>query len=198
MTAAVNNTTLAKTLLGNSYDVIRAIGLAIAGSLAIWISAKIQIPFYPVPLTMQTFVVLLLCMAYGWRLGAATMLLYLAEGAVGFPVFAGTPEKGIGIAYMMGPTGGYLAGYVLAAAAIGWLAERGWDRNFFSTAAAMLVGNVLIYVPGLLWLGYVLGFDKPILEWGMTPFLLGDGLKLLLAASLLPAIWSIVNKSAAK
>lgn len=198
MTAAVNNSTLAKTLLGNSYDTLRAIGLAIAGSLAIWLSAKIQIPFYPVPLTMQTFVVLLLGMAYGWRLGAATMLLYLIEGAGGLPVFAGTPEKGIGLAYMMGPTGGYLVGYVFSAAAIGWLAERGWDRNFFSTAAAMLVGNLLIYVPGLLWLGYVLGFDKPILEWGMTPFLLGDGLKLLLAAALLPAIWSIVNRIAAK
>src|SRR3546814_4017998 len=90
----------------------------------------------------------------------------LAEGALGLPVFAGTPEKGLGLAYMAGPTGGYLVGYVLAAAACGWLAERGWDRNVLSATVAMLVGNALIYLPGLLWLGVLFGWDKPILEWG--------------------------------
>lgn len=169
--------------------------LAVLGSLLLWASAKIQIPFYPVPMTMQTFAVLALGMAYGWRLGGATLLLYLAEGAVGLPVFAGTPEKGLGPAYMLGPTGGYLLGFLLAAAACGWLAERGWDRHVAKTAAAMLIGNAIIYVPGLLWLGGLLGWDKPILEWGLTPFLLGDVTKLALAAALLPAVWKLIRRT---
>ena len=167
--------------------------LAVLGSALLWASAKVQIPFYPVPMTMQTFVVLALGMAYGWRLGAATLGLYLLEGAFGLPVFAGTPEKGIGLAYIAGPTGGYLVGFLLAAAACGWLAERGWDRSVAKTAAAMLIGNVVIYLPGLLWLGALVGWDKPVLAWGLTPFLLGDLTKLALAAVVLPAIWSRVR-----
>ena len=161
--------------------------------MALWISAKIQVPFYPVPITMQTFVVLMAGMAFGWRLGAATILLYLAEGALGLPVFAGTPEKGIGLAYMAGPTGGYLLGFVLAAALVGWLAERGFDRNVMLTAIAMLLGNAIIYIPGLLWLGAVVGWDKPVLEWGLLPFLFGDTAKLILAALLMPALWKLVG-----
>ena len=109
---------------------LRALLLALLGSALLTISAKIEVPFYPVPMTMQTLVVLLLGMAFGARLGAATVLLYLAEGAVGLPVFAGTPERGIGIAYMLGPTGGYLVGFVLSAAITGWLTERrrDWPR----------------------------------------------------------------------
>jgi len=169
--------------------------LAILGSALLWASAKVQIPFYPVPMTMQTFVVLTLGMACGWRLGAATLVLYLAEGAFGLPVFAGAPEKGMGLAYMAGPTGGYLVGFVLAAAACGWLAERGWDRGIAKTAAAMLIGNVIIYAPGLLWLGTLAGWDKPILAWGLTPFLLADLTKLALAAAVLPAIWKLVRRN---
>ncbi len=168
--------------------------LAIGGSLLIWLSAKIQVPFYPVPMTMQTFAVLAIGVAFGARLGAATVILYLAQGAAGLPVFAGTPEKGIGLAYMMGPTGGYLFGYILAAFATGWLAERGWDRNVLLTAAAMLIGNVLIYAPGLLYLGVLLGWDKPILEWGLTPFVLGDAAKLALAAAVLPLGWRFLKR----
>ena len=174
---------------------LRNLTLAVLGSLLLWASAKIQIPFYPVPMTMQTFVVLSLGMAYGWRLGGATLLLYLAEGAAGLPVFASTPEKGLGLAYMFGPTGGYLLGFLMAAAACGWLAERGWDRQVVKTAAAMLIGNAIIYLPGLLWLGGLLGWDKPILEWGLTPFLLGDLTKLALAAALLPAVWKLVRRT---
>ncbi len=133
-------------------------------------------------------------MAYGWRLGAVTLLLYLGEGALGFPVFAGTPEKGIGLAYMLGGTGGYLVGFVLAAVACGWLAERGWDRGPVSTALAMLVGNALIYVPGILWLGALFGWDKPILEWGLVPFIFGDVAKLALAAAVLPLAWRIFDR----
>lgn len=175
----------------------RYILLAVAGSIALTVSAKIQVPFYPVPMTMQTFVVLTIGMAYGWRLGGATVLLYLAEGAMGLPVFAGTPEKGIGLAYMMGGTGGYLVGYVLAAAACGWLAEEGFDRRATSTAFAMLIGNALIYLPGLLWLGMLFGWDKPILAWGLTPFVLGDATKILLATAVLPLAWRLVGRKGA-
>jgi biotin transport system substrate-specific component len=171
----------------------RQMAFAVCGSLVLWVSAKAQIPFYPVPLTMQTLVVLTIGVVAGWRLGAATVALYLIEGACGLPVFAGTPEKGIGLAYMLGPTGGYLIGYVAAAAACGWLAERGWDRNIATTALAMIAGNVLIYACGLLWLGTLLGWDKPIFAWGLTPFLLGDLLKIGLAAVLFPTTWQLLK-----
>ena len=146
-------------------------------------------------LTMQTFAVLVLGMAFGWRVGMATVLLYIAQGALGLPVFAGTPEKGIGLAYIMGPTGGYLLGFVLAAGVCGWLAERGWDRTLGTTALAMLIGNIVIYAPGLLWLGSLFGWDKPILEWGLYPFLLGDVVKLALAAVAMPLAWKLLRRS---
>jgi biotin transport system substrate-specific component len=188
--------TLAGTIwpAGKANAALRGMVLAVAGTALLTVAAKIQVPFYPVPMTLQTFVVLALGMAYGWRLGAATLLLYLAEGALGLPVFAGTPEKGIGLAYMLGGTGGYLIGFVLAAAACGWLAERGWDRNVAWTAAAMAIGNAIIYLPGLLWLGGLFGWDKPILDWGLTPFLLGDLTKLALAAAVLPLAWKWLGR----
>ena len=173
---------------------LRGAVLAVVGTVLLTLSAKIQVPFYPVPMTMQTFVVLALGMAYGWRLGAATMLLYMAEGAMGLPVFAGTPEKGIGLAYMLGGTGGYLVGYVMAAGVIGWLAEKGWDRTMLGTALAMVIGNALIYIPGVLYLGALYGWDKPILEWGFTPFVLGDAVKLALATGVMPLAWKLMSK----
>ncbi len=195
--ATAPHPTLAETLWPSAaagQRILRNLVLALAGTALLTLSAKVQIPFYPVPLTLQTLAVLALGMAYGWRLGAATLLIYLAEGAFGLPVFAGTPEKGIGLAYMMGPTGGYLLGFLLAAGLCGWLAERGWDRSVPATAAAMFLGNLVIYLPGLLWLGGLLGWDKPILEWGLTPFLLGDALKLALAAALMPGIWLLLKR----
>ena len=200
LSIAMTRETLAATLwpaaggAASGRRVLRNGLLALAGTALIWASAKVQVPFYPVPMTMQTFVVLTLGMAYGWRLAGATVLLYLLEGAAGLPVFAGTPEKGIGLAYMAGPTGGYLLGFVVAAMACGWLAERGWDRNVVTAALAMLIGNVLIYIPGLLWLGTLLGWDKPILEWGLTPFVLGDLTKLALAALALPLAWRLSGR----
>ncbi|HSR71147.1 MAG TPA: biotin transporter BioY [Kiloniellales bacterium] len=173
---------------------LRNVTLAVAGSLLLWLSAKLHVPMYPVPMTFQTFAVLVIGMAFGARLGAATVLLYLAEGAAGLPVFSGTPEKGIGIAYMLGTTGGYLLGFVLAAGLCGWLAERGWDRSVIGTITAMVYGNLVIYLPGLLWLGTLLGWDKPILAWGLTPFLLGDLLKLALAAAVLPLAWRLIGR----
>lgn len=167
--------------------------LAIAGTALLTLSAKIQVPFWPVPMTMQTFAVLVIGMAYGWRLGGATLLLYIAEGAAGLPVFAGTPEKGLGLAYMTGPTGGYLLGFVLAAALVGWLAEKGWDRRVPTTALAMLLGNAVIYIPGLLWLAVMIGLEKAV-KFGLVPFLMGDAVKLLLAAAALPLAWRVVQR----
>lgn len=174
--------------------VARFVILALLGSLALTLSAKVQVPFYPVPMTMQTFVVLSLGMAFGWRLGAVTVLLYLAEGASGLPVFSGTPEKGLGLAYLFGPTGGYLFGFVVAAAVCGWLAERGWDRSVLKTALAMLIGTATIYLCGVLWLGGLIGWDKPLLALGVTPFLLGDAFKMALAAGVLPLLWQALGR----
>ena len=185
--------TLATAILPLDNALLRNLMLAFAGSLLLWVSAKISIPFWPGPLTLQTLVVLMIGMAFGARLGAATVALYLLEGAAGLPVFSGTPEKGIGLAYMMSTTGGYLFGFVVAAGAVGFLAERGWDRNLSTTALAMLIGTVLIYIPGVLWLGMVLGWDKPILSWGLTPFLAGDALKLVIAAVLMPSLWRLLS-----
>ncbi|MEM9603015.1 MAG: biotin transporter BioY [Pseudomonadota bacterium] len=186
--------TLARALWPSDNARLRNGVLAVLGSLALWVSAKISIPFWPVPLTMQTLVVLALGMAFGAKLGTATVLLYLAQGAAGLPVFSGTPEKGIGIAYMVGPTGGYLLGFVLAAGVVGFLAERGWDRTLLTAAAAMLIGNVIIYAPGLAWLGAVVGWDKPVLAWGLTPFLAGDAIKLVIAAVALPGLWRLLDR----
>lgn len=161
----------------------------VAGSLLLTLSAKLQVPFYPVPMTMQTLVVIGLGLALGPARGVAAVALYLAQGALGLPVFAGTPEKGIGLAYMMGPTGGYLLGYLPAALLAGWLAERGWDRNVFSAMAAALLAGAVIYVPGLLWLGSVIGFDRPIFAFGLYPFIPGDIAKAMLAALAFPAAW---------
>lgn len=173
---------------------MRVGALAMLGAVLLTVSAKLQIPFYPVPMTMQTFVVLVLGTAYGARLGAATVGVYLVVGALGLPVFAGTPEKGIGLAYLVGPTSGYLVGFVLAAWLCGWLAERGWDRSVLTAGMAMIAGNVAIYVPGLIWLGALFGWDKPILASGLAPFVLGDLTKLVLAAALMPLAWRLLGR----
>ena len=172
---------------------IKQLVLVLAGVAAITIAAKIRIPMWPVPMTMGTFAILTIGAAYGPRLGLTTILAYLAVGALGFNVFAGSSAENNGLAYMMGGTGGYLVGYALAALALGAFARAGWDRSFGKMAAALLAGNAIIYVPGLIWLGVLYGWDKPILEWGLTPFLLGDAMKLALAAMLIPAVWKMVG-----
>ena len=172
---------------------LRLFFLVVSGSLLLAISAKIQVPFWPVPITMQTMVVLILGMSLGWRLGGAAYMLYIVEGACGLPVFAGTPEKGIGLTYILGPTGGYLLGMFFACLLVGKCAERAWDRNIFMAVLAFLIGNALIYIPGLLWLGTILGWDKPILEWGLYPFLYGDIVKIALGALLMPSAWKLMK-----
>ena len=159
----------------------RAVLLALLGSALLALSAKAQVPFYPVPMTMQTLVVLLIGVAFGARLGVATLLLYLAEGAAGLPVFAGTPEKGIGLAYMLGPTGGYLLGFAVAAAVAGWIAER--RRDAAGLALAVVAGSIAIYAPGVLWLARFVGLEEA-LELGLVPCVWGDLLKAALAFAL--------------
>lgn len=170
--------------------VLVALGIA---ALATAAQIKVAIPGSPVAMNLATFAVLTIGAAYGPRLGLATILGYMIIGAVGFDVFQSTTADLNGIEYMMGSTGGYLLGYVLATLTLGALAQRGWDRSVLWMALAMLIGNALIYVPGLLWLGELYGWDQPILAWGLTPFLVGDGLKLLLAAVILPLIWKLVG-----
>ncbi len=168
--------------------------LILAGIAALALAAKIRVPMWPVPVTMQTFAVLVIGASYGPRLGVATMLGYLALGALGMSVFAG---ESAGLAYMAGPTGGYLAGFVAAAALMGALARRGWDRSVRGVAAAMLLGNGVIYGFGLAWMGWLFAAEKGIgwvLQFGMVNFLAGDALKLALAALVLPAGWKLIGR----
>lgn len=173
----------------------RALYLAAAvvlGTCLLTLSAKVQVPFWPVPMTMQTLVVLILGMAYGRWLGAATVLAYLAVGAAGFPVFAGTPQRGVGLAYMMGPTGGFLIGFLAAAWVTGALAERGWDRSVLLSAAAMLAGTVTIFIFGLAPLIASAGLQRAV-EIGLVPFLASSGLKMALGAALMPGLWYVLG-----
>jgi biotin transport system substrate-specific component len=174
-------------------QLVRNLTAAIIGSALLTISAKIQVPFWPVPMTMQTMVVLCLGAALGSRLGTATVLLYLAEGAAGLPVFAGTPEKGLGLAYMAGPTGGYLVGFIAGAFLVGWLAERGWDRSVPRLFAAMLLGHVAIFVFGVSWLAELVGLEKAWLA-GVAPFYAATLFKTALAAFLIPATWQLISR----
>jgi biotin transport system substrate-specific component len=160
------------------------ISVIVIGSALLAISAKVQVPFWPVPMTMQTFVVLLMGAVLGWRLAGASVLAYLAQGAIGLPVFAG----GAGLAYMAGPTGGYLAGFLLGAVAVGWLAEQGLGRTVTTTALAFLIGQVAIFGLGVAWLAGFIGLDKAIAA-GLTPFLLAEAFKMALACTVLPLIW---------
>ena len=169
--------------------------LVVGGILALAVLAKIRVPLWPspVPITMQTFGVLLIGAAYGPRLGAATIAGYLAVGALGFDVFTSSSAEAAGLAYMTGGTGGYLLGYVLAALALGALARRGLDRRASTLALGMLGATALIYLPGVLWLrGFAESWEQA-LAWGLTPFLVGDALKLALAALLVPAAWRLAG-----
>lgn len=197
MAIALTDKVLAETFGANEGSALRAkqVALVVAGVMILAISAKIAVPMWPVPITMGTFAVLSLGAAYGPRLGFVTIALYMALGALGFDVFAGSSAETSGVAYMLGGTGGYLVGYVLATVALGMAARAGWDRSPLKMAGAMLLGNAIIYIPGLAWLAVLYGVDKPILAWGLTPFLVGDALKLVLAAMVLPAAWKFVGKA---
>lgn len=164
--------------------------LLVGATLVIALSAQVSIRlwFTPVPITGQTFAVLLVGTLLGSKRGAVALLTYLAEGLAGMPVFANGTS---GWAILSGPTGGYLVGFVAAAFVTGWLAERGWDRRVWTTALAMLMGNLVIYACGLTWLAKFVG-TAHVLEAGLTPFLTGDALKIALAAGLLPGGWKLL------
>jgi biotin transport system substrate-specific component len=163
----------------------RFAALAVFGTLALAVSAKVQVPFYPVPMTLQTLVVLILGAAFGARLAGATVALYLLEGLIGLPVFAGAIA---GPAYIVGPTGGYLVGFLVAAVAIGFFAERGWDRSGPRLLALMIVGHALIFAFGFAWLAGLIGPEK---AWfgGVAPFVAATIVKTLLAFTLIVAFW---------
>jgi biotin transport system substrate-specific component len=164
--------------------------LIVVGSMLIALAAQISIrlPFSPVPITGQTLAVLLIGALLGSRRGALSVVVYLVQGLVGLPVFA---SGAMGPAYLMGPTGGYLVGFIAAAYTTGRLAERGWDRDVISTSLAMLAGNAIIYVFGLVWLSVYVG--KQATALGLAPFVLGDVIKLTLAAILLPSGWKVLK-----
>lgn len=202
---AVSARTLSDAVLPRSP--VRSLGLArdallvIGGSALVALLAQVSIPLQPVPITGQTLGVLLVGAALGWRRGALAMLAYIAEGAAGLPVFA---DGAAGPAVLAGPTGGYLAGFVLAAALVGWLAERGWDRRPWTMALAMALGNVAIYALGVAWLARWLGATVHVTSgealraaWdgGVVPFLPGDALKLVVAVVALPGAWWVVRRT---
>ncbi len=174
---------------GRLYDLF----LVLVGSVLVALTAQIAFELPGgVPITGQTFGVLLVGALLGRKRGTAAMLAYLAQGAIGLPVFA---NGAAGAHVFAGPTGGYLAGFVIAAALVGWLAERGWDRRVLTTIIAMLLGNIVIYAAGVPWLKQVLAADwSQALQWGLTPFLVGDVIKIALAAVLLPLGWRLLGK----
>ena len=170
--------------------VIKSLLAIILGSLALTISAKIKIPFYPVPMTMQTFVVLFLGVSLGYKIGLASVGLYLLEGIAGLPVFSNSPEKGVGLIYFTGPTMGYLIGFLTAS----YLASKiNIQDNFLLVLAKLTIATSTIYLLGLLWLGTLIGWDKPIFALGAKPFLLAEIFKTILLALLTKKILKIRN-----
>jgi len=165
--------------------------VVIAGSMALVLSAKTKVVIGPVDISLQTMVVMLLASTLGLRLGLATIGLYLLQGAMGYPVFQSTPEKGIGLAYMAGLTGGYLAGFVVMMAIVGWAADRGWSQNVVKLFAAMVMADAVLLAMGASWLGVLIGFENAW-AFGVAPFVVPDLIKAALAACLVPAGWSAI------
>ena len=171
------------------FAVLRSVGIVFGASVLMALLAQLTIPLPVVPITGQTLGVLLIGAALGSKKGSLAMIAYLVEGALGAPVFA----EGAGIAYMVGPTGGYLLGFVAAAFVIGWLAERGFDRNVFTAAVAMLAGQIVLYAAALPWLSLYVPTDQ-LLSVGLIPFIPGALVKLIVAAALLPAAWKLLGR----
>ena len=169
---------------------IKSVFAIILGSIMLTISAKIKIPFYPVPMTMQTFVVLFLGISFGYKIALATVGLYLFEGIMGLPVFSNSPEKGIGLVYFTGPTMGYLIGFLVASFLASFVKL---NDNYFVIFLKLVLSVSTIYILGVLWLGTLLGWDKPIIELGVIPFLLAETFKILLLTALTKKIFKIRN-----
>lgn len=158
-------------------QLIKNLFIALVGTVLLAISSKIKIPFYPVPMTMQTFVVLFIGIACGWKLGVATITLYLFEGIIGLPVFSGTPEKGLGFIYFTGPTMGYLIGFLITVFLAGFF---NYDKSLIKNFAKLIFATSFIYLLGIIWLGVLIGWDKPIMKLGVEPFVLAELFKILL------------------
>ena len=170
--------------------IIKSLLAIILGSIALTISAKIKIPFYPVPMTMQTFVVLFLGVSFGYKIGLASVGLYLFEGIIGLPVFSNSPEKGVGLIYFTGPTMGYLIGFLSAS----FLASKiNSKNNFLTVLTKLVIATSTIYILGLLWLGTLIGWDKPIFALGAKPFLIAETFKIILLALITKKIIKIRN-----
>lgn len=167
--------------------------LVVGGTLLLTLSAKTKVVLGPVDLSLQTLAILLIASTFGLRLGLATLLLYLAEGAMGFPVFQSSPEKGVGIAYMLGTTGGFLAGFVAMAAIVGWAADRGWTANPFKLFGAMLAGEIVMMAMGFAWLATIIGAEKAWL-FGVLPFIVADLIKIGLASAIVPAVSALIKR----
>ena len=158
--------------------IIKILFITLIGTIILAISSKIKIPFYPVPMTMQTLVILMIGIGFGWRLGLITVSLYLFEGIIGLPVFSGTPEKGVGLIYFTGPTMGYLIGFLVTVFLAG---KFNYDNNLIKNFFKLIFATSFIYILGIAWLGGLIGWDKPIFKLGAQPFLLAELFKILLA-----------------
>ena len=186
-----NNTTLVNSIL-STYNInayLKNIALVLFGTLLLALSSKVQVPFWPVPMTMQTFIVFIIGMAYGWRLAFFTLVAYLIEGALGLPVFA----KGGGLLYLKGPTAGYLYGMTIAATVIGFFAEFGYNESYFKSLISLLVGTFIIFLFGVGYLGSIIGYDKA-LAGGLYPFIPSEFFKIGLAVIIIPSITRYINK----
>ena len=186
-----NNTTLINSLL-SAYEIkehYKSIALVLFGTLLLAASSKVQVPFWPVPMTMQTFVVFVIGMSYGWKLGFFTLIVYLFEGAIGLPVFA----KGGGLLYLTGPTAGYLYGMAIAAGVIGFFADQGYNKSFIKSLLSLIIGTFIIFILGVSYLGSVIGYDKALAA-GLYPFLLSEFFKIVLAAALITSIRKYIDK----
>ena len=168
--------------------IIKYAFVALLGSILLAISSKVKIPFYPVPMTMQTLVVIVIGIAFGWKLGIATISLYLFEGILGMPVFSGTPEKGVGLIYFTGPTMGYLIGFLIAVFLAGKFV---YNNNLIQNFLKILLATSFIYLLGIIWLGSLIGWDKPIFKLGVQPFLLAELFKILIASFAIKQILKI-------
>ena len=168
--------------------ILKYILVIFLGSILLTISAKIKIPFYPVPMTMQTFVVLFLGMSFGYKVGLATVSLYLLEGIIGLPVFSNSPEKGVGLVYFTGPTMGYLIGFLFATFLAGYF---NFNKNILNNFVKLLLSVSTIYILGIFWLGNLIGWDKPIIQLGVTPFLLAELFKISILALLAKNIFKL-------
>ena len=165
----------------SSSKLVKSVIIVFLGSIILAISAKIKIPFYPVPMTMQTFIVLCLGISFGYKIGIATISLYLFEGIVGLPVFSNSPERGIGLSYFTGPTMGYLLGFISACYLASFIKI---NENYFIIFLKLIISVSSIYILGVLWLGHIIGWEKPLVELGVTPFLLAEFFKVTLIALL--------------